>query len=357
MRKSPAIIVALLFSVAVLACLSCRGKPEKKAEPAAKGAAPIAQVRQKVKTPTLALPTALPPEKEEPKAPEPKPAKGPRTTAEGKQPAAKPPEGPITVPKPSELRPPPPSTHRGASRTPAVIEGEISALPAPVLGVTEEPAEQESSTIQYEPKLVTAKTNVDILLDASGSMSAPSGLSTESKFDLLKAALLEVIYEVRQQQAAFPRNIAVRLFGSKSETGEKDCEDTELLIGMGEPDLNAIAAALEKTRPKGQSPIAFALKRAMDDFPLGIPVDRVIVLVADGADTCGADLCETANEIARSPAKTAVNVVAYDVSLEDQRELDCLAEKTDGQLFLARNEAELQAALDQAINSTVPYNL
>jgi hypothetical protein len=80
-------------------------------------------------------------------------------------------------------------------------------------------------------------------------------------------------------------------------------------------------------------------------------------LLYEDGDTCQQDPCAAAAQLGAGTPKTAVNVVAFDVTPEDQQKLACISEKSDGQFFLARNEAELAAALDQAINSTVPYNL
>ncbi|MFA4973517.1 MAG: hypothetical protein WC683_12965 [bacterium] len=359
MGRSRATAIAVIFFIITACLVGCRGRPQKTGkESKAKEKQTVLEVKQKVAAPTLA-PAATPVPKEVKKPEEPPPL-GPRTVPGAAEPpkVAEPPKGPVTIPSPPPLSEPP-SAAAGKMPVPAAkIEGDVSSLAAPELKADEEEkAEQAPTAVQYEPKIVTAKTNVDILVDASGSMSAPLGMAQESKFEIMRKALYGVLHEMRQQQGEFPRNIAVRLFGSRSDTADNDCEDSEVATGMGEPDVDAIRNALDKAKPKGQSPVAFALARASDDFPSGIPVDRVIVLIADGWDTCGADPCAEALKIAGGPAKTAVNVVAFDVSPEDQQKLSCISEKTDGQFFLARNEAELAAALDQAINSTVPYNL
>lgn len=209
----------------------------------------------------------------------------------------------------------------------------------------------------YEPRLVTGRTNIEVILDASGSMGAPFSTTTQTKFDIARTALYDVILEMKPQQQDFPRNIAVRLFGSKQEASAADCQDTELVAGMGEPDLDGIRAALDKSVPKGTSPIAFTLSKALEDFPIATAADRVIVLVADGSDNCEGDPCAAAAKLEEGETKTIVHVIAFDIAPDDQPKLECISKATDGQFFLARNDAELRAAMDQAINSTIPYNL
>jgi len=358
MNRTRATSAFLLLILACSVIAACRGKPEEPAPTTPKDKSqPVAAARQQLAAPSLKAPPAPEP-KQAPAAPAKEEIKGPRTE---RRPAGRIDEGatgPVTTSRQPELRAPPPPKLPSTRRAPtARIEGEVSALPAPELPVADEEPAEEPAQVRYEPTLVTAKTNVDVVIDASGSMSAPLGISPESKFELLRNALYEVIYEMRQQQSEFPRNLGIRLFGAESESTAQDCQDTQLLVSMGEPNLDIVREALAGVKPRGQSPIAFALKRAMDDFPSGPAVERVVVLVADGADTCDGDPCAVAEEIDSGPVKTAINVVAFDVSPQDQRKLACIAEKTDGQLFLARNEAELQSSLDQAINSTVPYNL
>ena len=346
--------LAALFVCAAILCAGCKEAPKEKAS--AKPQKPVAEARQAIKSPQLAI----------------KPQKGPAA----KPPEARPekPRGPITLP-PSpngeevpmerglETEPSPdvetpalatlPGAKKPEPKEPS-DETEVAAMAAPDVTIETETKPSEAQQIAFEPQLITAKTNVDIILDASGSMSAPFGASTSSKFDILRRALRDVIYELIQLQADFPRNIAIRLMGSKSETDAEDCKDTELLLGMGEPNLDAIEELLNKVVPQGQSPIAYTLEEAVNDFPTGGGADRVIVLVADGADSCGGAPCQVAAGLAED---IIVHTIAFDVASEDQEKLECISKNADGKFFLSRNEGELRNALDQAINSTIPYNL
>jgi hypothetical protein len=348
-------ILAAALMCAAVTVGGCRKAPELR--PSLGDAKPVAEARQSIKSPTLSI-----------KAPESQEEQAPPTETEQEEP-----RGPITLPPAPPLEETPEPPEAPAAPTTTAAEGAslatlpgtqqpvsepsasgVAALPAPDMVMETEPQPSQAEPVLYEPRLVTAKTNIDIILDASGSMSAPLGAGTQSKFDALRQALYEVIYEMNQQQADFPRNIAVRLMGSQDEASANNCQDTELAVAMGEPNLNAIRLILDKVVPQGQSPVASTLEQSVDDFPTIGGADRVIVLVADGGDSCDGSPCEIAAGLAEG---IVVHVIAFDVAPEDQEQLSCIPKNTDGQLFLARNDGELKNSLDQALNSTIPYNL
>ncbi|MFA5811886.1 MAG: VWA domain-containing protein [bacterium] len=374
MKRSLPILIVFIC-MAALFTSSCRKAAEKKVSE--KSTKPVAEARQSIAAPTLGPPAELPSKPaEKPPEAEPKPEamtapRGPITmpaasgvVAESAPPQAAAPAAQVAGLPPQAAGPAPlatlPGTTPPAGGAPAAAAGgAVASLPAPEIQAAPEgtPALAAPEAVQYEPRLVTAQTNIEVILDASGSMGAQFGGSTESKFDIVRKALYDVVLDMGQQQKEFPRNIAVRLFGSKQDASAGDCEDTKLVAPMGEPNLDGIRGALEKSAPKGSSPIAFTLSKSVEDFPIATSADRVVVLVADGSDNCQGDPCAAAAKFQQEKTKTIVHTIAFDIAPDDQPRLECIAKSSDGQFFLARNDAELRSALDQAINSTVPYNL
>lgn len=332
------IFCALLFNLFLAS--SCRHETKPKNQP-------VAEVKQSIETPTL-----LPP--------------APASKVDEK-PVLLPPVGPSTAQPEPALQPaaPPDIATAPLATIPGTkapgqqdTQGKVASLAAPEITVpAEAPKPAAPESVLYQPRLVTAQTNIEVILDASGSMSAPTGSTNQSKFDAARQALYDVVYSMGQQQQDFARNIAVRLFGSKFDISANSCDDTDLVAAMGEPNLDGVRSSLDKAKPKGSSPISFAISKAAEDFPIASSAERMIVLVVDGSDSCQQDPCAAAAKLQDSKAKTLINVVAFDISPEDQPKLECIAKAADGKFFLARNEAELRAALDEAINSTVPYTL
>lgn len=231
-------------------------------------------------------------------------------------------------------------------------------MPAPIIVLpANETKPSEAQVITYEPKLVKAKTDIDVILDASGSMALTFGTTNKSKLDLVREAFADVVFEMVSQQGDFPRNIAIRVFGAKTPSTEGDRLDSQLIAKMGAPNLDGVRAVLGTVKAQGLSPLSYALTEAAGDFPPGSVADRVIVLVADGADNTEGDPCAAVAKLEAGTTKTTVHVVAFDVTAGDLAQLECIANKGDGKLSVARNENELRTALNQAINSTIPYNL
>lgn len=200
--------------------------------------------------------------------------------------------------------------------------------------------------------MVSAQTNIDVLLDASGSQAAP--MAGTAKFDIQKNSLMDVVLQLKKSE--FPRNVGIRVFGSQKPIDQHDCTDTVQAYPVSTPDADIIQKALAPLAARGESPIAAALEAASKDFPPA-NVDQIIVLIVDGVDTCGVDPCQTAKAIHAANPKTTINVIGFDLSQEDETKVKCIAENSEGKYYLARNENELRKSLDEAISSTVPYNL
>lgn len=343
--------IALVFMLLALPAYIGCSKASDKAK-GDKAAGPAAKATQSVETPVL---------KSMVKEEEPAAAAAP--------PPEEPPKGPITLPPAEE-----PKAEEGKLEKPGAEgvplarigeetvatprpTGEVQAMAAPTVVPEEGAKSPEAQQIPYEPKIVTANTNIDIIVDASGSMEAPFAATSQSKFDLLRSSLSDVIYELTQQQMDFPRNIAIRAFGAKSPSADNNCQDTNLIAPMGEPNLTEIKKLLDETKPMGKSPISQALAKAAEDFPPGGTSDRVVVLIADGVDNCEEDPCEAVRKMEAGGYKHTVHVVAFDVNSTDQASLECIANASGGKFFAARNGNELLASLGEAINSTVPYNI
>ncbi|MBI4125870.1 MAG: VWA domain-containing protein [Deltaproteobacteria bacterium] len=232
----------------------------------------------------------------------------------------------------------------------------VQSLAAPAIPPPTETPAIEPKPVAATPKLLESQSNINILIDASGSMSAPFSTTATDKFSLLRTSVLDVLASVTAPTDT-PRNVGLRVFGSTSPTTENNCEDTENIAPIGEPSGATFQKGLDPITAKGMSPLAATLRAAEGDFPVVSQADRIIVLVADGADNCNEDPCVVAGGFERATQKTTVHVVGFDVTTEDEAKLRCIADTTGGRFFLARTENELRASLDEAINASVPYNL
>lgn len=197
------------------------------------------------------------------------------------------------------------------------------------------------------------KTKYEIILDASGSMNGPMGTTT--KMDILKLVVSDVISQPMPDGEE--RDIGLRVYGSQKTSDLNDCKDSLSLLPVARIDARSFTSKIEGIKAQGVTPIGYALEQASGDFTASTNVDNVIILIADGSDSCNANLCEQAKALHSDAKKLIVHVIGFDIDQKSQTSLECLAKNSDGQFIIARNENELRAALDKILMANIPYNL
>lgn len=244
-----------------------------------------------------------------------------------------------------------------ASPTPPTLDPNAppGILPAPGVATATHPADRYGTPTQmYAPTAVKAKTNIELLVDASGSMNA--GMGGNTKVELLKKTLKDLATQ------PFPtdtqRFIGLRVFGSTSPIEDKNCQDTQLLTPIKPLEASSWASSISKISAKGGSPLAYAMDQAAADFPnAGDDTDNLLIVVTDGSDTCQQDPCDVALKLHQSAKKIMIHMIGFDLDSHTQTQLTCIPKSADGQFYLARNEYELRNDLEQAIYANYPYNL
>jgi hypothetical protein len=178
-----------------------------------------------------------------------------------------------------------------------------------------------------------------IVLDASSSMSAKIGGTT--KIAAVRTGLGEAL-----------GTYAGRLsFGLVAYGHRKagNCADSEVLAKPGELTFASQSKLLDKIKPKGQAPVAAALSDAAKSGP---PQGRLdIVLIADGGDTCDADICSTAAALKQKSPDLHIHVVGIAAKPDEIKPLACLAQVTGGTLAVASNESEFKQGLAQVLDA------
>ncbi|MBI4273229.1 MAG: VWA domain-containing protein [Rhizobiales bacterium] len=189
----------------------------------------------------------------------------------------------------------------------------------------------------------TAETgrSIALVLDASGSMNAklPDGAI---RIDAAKAAVADLVGKL-----AGDTRLAFRVYGHQSPTQQKNCKDTQLLVGFDGVANNksAVLAASRGIRAQGYTPITYVLKLAAEDLGKESTASRVVVLVSDGKETCAGDPCATAKALADADAKLVVHTVGLGVDAAARYQLQCIANVARGIYVGAESTAELTAAL------------
>ncbi len=294
----------LVITCAILTCAACHGK---------KAPAPAAPTKaERITTPPMQITETT-------------------DLAKGMQSTTNVPIAPI----------PPPST----STQPPLV-GTTPGLPANPYS--------PKATQTYTPTPIKAKTNIELVIDGTGSMN--SAMSGMPKIELVKKTLRDLATQ------PFPtdtqRFLGLRVFGASSSVDEKNCQDSQLLTPVKPLDAVTWAAGVDKLSAKGSSALAYAMEQAAADFPNGSDdTDNLLIVVTDGEDTCGKDPCNAALQLHQSPKKVIVHLIGFDLDSHAQTSLTCIPKSADGQFYLARNEYELRNDLEQSLYANYPYNL
>lgn len=127
-----------------------------------------------------------------------------------------------------------------------------------------------------------------------------------------------------------------------------DCSDIEVVAMPGNIDREFLINKVQSISPRGKTPItdSLALAAASVSYFSG---NSSVVMVTDGLETCEADPCAKARSLELVNPGFSVHVVGFDVTDEEFRSLQCMAEETGGRFFRANNADELNEALRQTL--------
>jgi sugar lactone lactonase YvrE len=133
-------------------------------------------------------------------------------------------------------------------------------------------------------------------------------------------AAKELIMAIMDSVYAVNANVefALRAFGEQYNVKEDNCIDTKLEVMFSKNNKTQMSLRLDDLHPLGVTPIAYSLKQAAD-----VDMDEQnlyyygLVLITDGEESCGGNLCETMQKF----VKNKINYKPYIVSLVDEPKL------------------------------------
>ena len=125
-----------------------------------------------------------------------------------------------------------------------------------------------------------------------------------------------------------------------------DCADIEVIAQTGVQDPAALSQRLNRLNPRGMTPISESLRLAARQIP-PTAEEADIILVTDGLETCDADPCAVAAELANEGIKIRAHVVGFGLTEQEAEALACVPDQTGGQLLRPQSGAELTDALNQ----------
>ena len=195
-----------------------------------------------------------------------------------------------------------------------------------------------------------ATRNVEIILDASGSMKLPLGSSTRWKTAL---SVLEEV--VRELPADF--KVALRTYGHRYPSRSREtCSDTELVVRPSPLDRKRLLDVARRLRPRGETPLVRSVLASPDDLkPVG---GGTVILITDGEESCQGDLAAAAEKLRASGVELTLNIVGFTLTgKKTGEELGGLASSTGGRFYAAQNGDALARAVILSALQAVPFEV
>lgn len=189
-----------------------------------------------------------------------------------------------------------------------------------------------------------SKTNVVILMDASGSMKA--NVAGGSKMKLAKEAIEKFTEELDEEV-----HVSLLAYGHKGTGNQADkelsCTTIEDVYPLRQFNQTDFQKAMDSFQASGWTPLAGAIEEAIKILePYGTGEYRNIVyVVSDGIETCGGDPVAAAKQLYDSNIEAKVNIIGFDVDDEGQNQLKQVAEAGGGQYATVRDQSEFEEVL------------
>ena len=182
------------------------------------------------------------------------------------------------------------------------------------------------------------KTRILFLLDASGSMQEQWERPNQTRWSVAKSILTKIVDSLRQNSKL---ELGLRVYGHRSPQEIKNCKDTWLEVPFKAKNHTLIIDKLGEIKPKGVTPITYSLEQAANDFPAGPGYRNIVILITDGIESCGGDLCATSRALQKKGVFLRPYIIG--LGLRSEKTLECAGKYIDadtpGKFFEVLNES------------------
>jgi hypothetical protein len=194
------------------------------------------------------------------------------------------------------------------------------------------------------------RKNIEIILDASGSMKTAMGKRT--RWDVALDTLQLVLAKLPDDF-----NVGLRMYGHReASTSPKTCTDSELLMPIEPLDRDGLLGKAKAFKPKGETPLVYSALQAPADLKaLG---GGTVILITDGEESCKGDPVKAAAELKASGLDLRLNIVGFAVTNpKTQKDLAGFSQATGGMFYAAQSGEALAEALMVAAIEKFPYTV
>lgn len=192
------------------------------------------------------------------------------------------------------------------------------------------------------------RKNIEIILDASGSMKTSMGKKT--RWDVALDTLQLVLARLPDDF-----NVGLRMYGHReASTSPKTCTDSELLAPIEPLNRDGLLEKAKAFKPKGETPLVYSALQAPGDLKaLG---GGTVILITDGEESCKGDPVKAAAELKASGLDIRLNIVGFAVTnAKTQKDLAGFSQATGGMFYAAQSGGALADALMIAAIEKFPY--
>lgn len=209
------------------------------------------------------------------------------------------------------------------------------------------PLVSQTAFAQTNEQALPEKTRILFLLDGSGSMLAQWG-GQQTRMDVAKKLLSETVDSLKDNKRI---EMALRVYGHLFPSQQQNCSDTKLEVPFGPGNHQQIKAKLQQIAPKGNTPIAFSLQQAANDFPDASNFRNILIIITDGIESCGGDPCAISLELQKKNIFLRPFVIALGEQAGFQQQFECIGASFDAS-SIEEFRASLRKALKQSLGKT-----
>lgn len=185
--------------------------------------------------------------------------------------------------------------------------------------------------------------NIQLLLDASGSMADPARGGT--KMQVAQRVLRDFVATLPESA-----NVSLRVFGHVG-TGSgadkpRSCAATERRVPFVPATSPRLRRGIGSVRPAGWTPLAKAMNEARKDLDRvgGEGTSNFVYVLSDGIETCEGAPVAAARRLSQAGVGVDVNIVGFDVDREAARQLQRAARAAGGSYADAQDADDLEDA-------------
>ncbi len=187
------------------------------------------------------------------------------------------------------------------------------------------------------------KINMVLILDSSGSMA--EDIEGSTRMDIAKNNMINYVTNL-------DKNIylSVVVYGHKGDNSqlgkEVSCKGVEEIYYMGEINKDVVVSKINNLKPNGWTPISDSLKKASDILmkDSGPGVEKHIVLLSDGEETCGGNPVAVAKQL--KDEGISIDVIGLNVSGAVKSQLNNISVSGGGVYYGVENVDDFNAVVN-----------